>query len=72
MQRGTEDRALARLPRGDDAAGIESRRMNRSSWSMQGKDMYPKGSNSRRSMMPADNSTYRNQAWLEDAEAGDK
>lgn len=71
MQEFTEDRAQARLPRRDDYAGVESRNMNRASLSTQGKDMYSKESKSRKPMMPADNSKYRNQVWLEDAAAGD-
>lgn len=67
----TGARDQAKLPRRHDYAGVECRRMNRASLNTQGKDRYSKESNSRKPMMPVDNSKYRNHVWLEDAAAWD-
>lgn len=60
VPRCTKDRS-AKLPRRDDYAAIESRRMNRASLSTKGKDGYSRENNNGKCMMPADNTKYRNQ-----------
>lgn len=56
----TEDRDPTRLPRRDDVAGIEPKRMNRLLLSTQGRDRYSQGRNSiEKPRLPAANSRYR-------------
>lgn len=67
VQGCTQDRDQTKLPRRDDYAGVESRKMNRASLSTRWRDGYSRENNSGEPMMPDDNTKYRNQVWLDDA-----